>query len=122
MKETFSPEKRRAIQALGLIGLGLGLGVGGTFPEDQIRMVMLIALFGCTLGGYLIFVSIETPARNLKGQGCALLGLGLGDGMGGTFPDGTEWVTWLLCAFWVLIGLYMFVKRPAAGPEVREAR
>jgi hypothetical protein len=114
MTPTFSPASRRTIQAVGIIGLALGLGVGGTFPLDQLRDVLLLALFGCTIGGYLIFVSIETPARNLKTQGCGLLGFGLGLGMGGTFPDGTEWVTWLLCAFWCIVGVAMLVRRPAA--------
>jgi hypothetical protein len=114
MTPTFSPSSRRTIQAVGIIGLGLGLGVGGTFPLDQLRDVLLMALFGCAIGGYLIFVSIETPSRNLKAQGCGLLGFGLGMGMGGTFPDGTEWVTWLLCAFWCIVGVVMLVRRPAS--------
>jgi hypothetical protein len=114
MKTTFSPASRRTIQAIGLIGLGLGLGTGGTFPFDQLRNVLLLALFGCTIGGYLLFVSIETPARNLKAQGIGLMGAGLGLGMGGTFPDGTEWVTWLLCAFWCVVGTAMLLSRPAA--------
>lgn len=111
MKDTFSALSRRNIQAIGLIGLGLGLGVGGTFPLDQLRIALLIALFGCTIGGYLIFVSIETPARNLKSQGCFFLAFGLGLGMGGTFPDGTEWVTWLMCAFWCVVGAGMLMRR-----------
>ena len=115
MKETFSPASRRTIQAIGLVGLGLGLGVGGTFPMDQLRLALLIALFGCTIGGYLIFISIETPSRNLKTQGCGLMAFGLGLGMGGTFPDGTEWVTWLLCAFWFAVGVIMLVRRPEKG-------
>ena len=111
MKDTFSPVSRRTIQAVGLISLGLGLGVGGTFPIDQLRIALLISLFGCTIGGYLIFVSIETPARNLKTQGCALLAFGLGLGMGATFPDGTEWVTWVLCIFWAAVGTVMLVRQ-----------
>ena len=113
MTITFSASTRRTIQAVGIIGLGLGLGIGGTFPLDQLRDVLLMALFGCAIGGYLIFVSIETPARNLKAQGCGFLGFGLGLGMGGTFPDGTEWVTWLLCAFWTTVGVFMILSRPA---------
>jgi hypothetical protein len=113
MTTTFSPTSRRTIQAIGLVGLGLGLGIGGTFPTDQLRNVLLMALFGCTIGGYLIFVSIETPSRNLKAQGIAVMGFALGLGMGGTFPDGTEWVTWLLCAFWCSVGLIMLLRRPA---------
>jgi hypothetical protein len=115
MSNAFSASSRRTIQSIGLIGLGLGLGVGGTFPIDQLRDVLLLALFGCTIGGYLIFISIETPARNLKGQGIALTGFGLGLGMGGTFPDGTEWVTWLLCAFWCIVGTAMLIRRPRSA-------
>ena len=114
MNNTFSAASRRTIQAVGVIGLALGLGIGGTFPYDQLRIVLLLALFGCTIGGYLIFVSIETPARNLKTQGCGLMGFGLGLGMGGTFPDGTEWATWLLCIFWCIVGTTMLLRRPAA--------
>lgn len=110
MKDTFSAASRRSIQAVGIIGLGLGLGIGGTFPLDQLRDVLLMALFGCTIGGYLIFISIETPARNLKTQGCALLGFGLGLGMGGTFPDDADWVTWILCAFWCIVGAAMLLR------------
>ena len=113
MQDTFSPASRRTIQSLGLVGLGLGLGVGGTFPIDQLRMALLLALFGCTIGAYFIFISIETPARNLKAQGFSLIGFGLGMGMGGTFPDGTEWVTWLLAAFWATVGAVMLMRRPA---------
>jgi hypothetical protein len=111
MKDSFSAVSRKTIQAVGIVGLGLGRGVGGTFPADQIRNALLLALFGCAIGGYLIFISIETPARNLKTQGCALLGFGLGLGMGGTFPDGTEWVTWVLCIFWAIVGTAMLVRQ-----------
>jgi hypothetical protein len=113
MKDTFSPSSSRTIQAIAIIGLAIGLGIGGTFPYDQLRLVLILALCGCAIGGYLIFVSIETPARNLKMQGCGFMGFGLGFGMGGTFPDGTEWVSWLLCAFWCIIGAWMLFKRPA---------
>jgi hypothetical protein len=112
MKETFSVASRRTIQAIGVIGLALGLGLGGTFPFDQLRLVLLMSLFGSSIGAYLIFISIETPARGLKAQGCGLLGFGLGLGMGGTFPDGTEWVTWLLCAFWCIFGVWMLLTVP----------
>jgi hypothetical protein len=114
MTNTFSPASRRTIQAVGLITLGLGVGCGGTFPLDQMRNVLLMALFGCAIGGYLIFVSIETPSRNLKAQGCGFLGFGLGLGIGGTFPDGTEWVTWLICVFWCIVGTTMLLRRSTA--------
>jgi hypothetical protein len=114
MTDTFSPSSRRTIQAVGLVGLGLGLAAGGTFPYDQLRNVLLLALFGSAIGGYLIFVSIETPARNLKAQGCGLLGFGLGLGMGGTFPDSADWVPWILGAFWFIVGLVMLLRRPVA--------
>ena len=121
MKETFCPATRKTIQAVGLVGLGLGLAVGGTFPYDQLRLVLLLALFGTTMGGYLIFVSIETPARNLKMQGCGLMGSGLGMGMGGTFPDNWDWLPWALGAFWVVIGAAMLTgfgsKAPGLSPR-----
>ena len=120
MKETFSPASRTTIQAVGLVGLGLGLAVGGTFPYDQLRMVLLLALFGCAIGGYLIFVSIETPARNLKMQGCGFMGFGLGLGMGGTFPDNWDWVPWALGAFWFIVGVAMLTGLGRKAPGVSQ--
>ncbi len=120
MKETFCPASRNTIQAIGLVGLGLGLAIGGTFPYDQLRMVLLLALFGCSIGGYLIFVSIETPARNLKIQGCGLMGFGLGMGMGGTFPDNWDWMTWTLGAFWFLVGVAMLTRLGRKSPGVSQ--
>jgi len=99
----FEPSLRTA-QAVALVGLGLGLGIGGTFPFSEVLLVLLLALFGCAIGGHLILTAADMPGRNRAIKGCAVIGFGLGLGMGGTFPDGTEWVTWLLCAFWCVVG------------------
>jgi hypothetical protein len=87
----FLPSPRKAGQAIGLVGLGLGLGIGG----------------------HMLLKAIDKPDSNLVEKGCGLIGFGLGLGMGGTFPDGTEWVTWLLCAFWCIVGAVMLQRRSA---------
>jgi hypothetical protein len=109
----FLPSPRKAGQAIGLVGLGLGLGIGGTFPYSQALLVLLLALFGCAIGGHMLLKAIDKPDSNLVEKGCGLIGFGLGLGMGGTFPDGTEWVTWLLCAFWCIVGAVMLQRRSA---------
>ncbi len=104
MKIAVLDSSLRTAQAIALIGLGSGLGLGGTFPFSQVLLVLLLALCGCAIGGHLILTAAEMPGRNRVMKGCALIGFGLGLGTGGTFPDGTEWVTWLLCAFWCAVG------------------
>jgi hypothetical protein len=101
---------RKIAQSLGLIGLGLGLGIGGTFPYSQALLVLLLSLFGCAIGAHMILTAPDLPGRNREIKGCALVGFGLGLGMGGTFPDGTEWITWLLCAFWCVVG-FVWLRR-----------
>ena len=110
--KTFTPTHASATgQAVGIIGLGSGLGIGGTFPFSQALLVVLLALFGCAVGGHMILTGSEMPGRNRVVKGCGLIGFGLGLGMGGTFPDGTEWVTWLLCAFWCVVGSALLLRR-----------
>jgi len=111
MKPALAASPTRFIQALGLVGLGLGLGVGGTFPFSEVLLVLLLALFGCAIGGHLILTAPDMPGRNRLEKGCTLIGFGLGLGMGGTFPDGTEWITWLLCAFWCSVGAALLLRR-----------
>jgi hypothetical protein len=101
----------RTAQAIALMGLGLGLGVGGTFPFSQVLLVLLLALCGCAIGGHLILTAADMPGNHRVMKGCALIGFGLGLGMGGTFPDGTEWVTWLLCAFWCVVGVVLLKNK-----------
>lgn len=107
MKTTTLDPSLRTSQAIALIGLGFGIGIGGLFPLSDALLILLLALFGCAIGGHLILTAADMPGRHRVMKGCALIGFGLGFGMGGTFPDGTEWVTWLLCAFWCAVGVVM---------------